>query len=91
MENVNDEEDINRIWENIKENIQTSAEESLVVHDLKQNRPWLDEECLGSLDQRSGLKCSGYRIQAKAIYYVDILNNVRLEVSRNFRNKRRHI
>jgi len=25
LENVNDDEDVNRIWENIKENIQTSA------------------------------------------------------------------
>ena len=34
LENVNDYEDINRTWENIKENIQTSAEESLGVHEL---------------------------------------------------------
>jgi len=51
LENVNDYEDINRIWENIKDNIQTSAEESLGVHELKQNKPWFDEECLGFLDQ----------------------------------------
>ena len=28
LENLNDDEDVNRTWENIKENIQTSAEES---------------------------------------------------------------
>jgi len=37
LENVNDDEDVNRIWENIKENIETSAEESLGLHELKQN------------------------------------------------------
>ena len=37
LEIFSDYEDINRIWENIKENIQTSAEESLGVHELKQN------------------------------------------------------
>jgi len=42
LENMNDYEDINRIWENIKENIQTSAEESLGLHELKQNKPWYD-------------------------------------------------
>ena len=39
FENANDYEDINRTWENIKANIQTSAEESLGEHKLKQNKP----------------------------------------------------
>ena len=29
LENLSDNEDINRAWENIKENIETSAKESL--------------------------------------------------------------
>ena len=29
LENLNDDEDANRTWENIKENIQTSVKESL--------------------------------------------------------------
>ena len=45
-------EDINRAWENIKENIKTSAKESLGLQELKQHKPWFDEECLGVLDQR---------------------------------------
>jgi len=49
LENLNDEEDVNRTWENIKENIQTSANESLGLHELKQNKPWFDEQCLGFL------------------------------------------
>jgi len=56
LENVNYYEDVNRTWENIKENIQTSAEESLGVHELKQNKLWFDEECLGFLDQRKRAK-----------------------------------
>ena len=28
LENLNDDEDVNRTWENIKENIKTSAKES---------------------------------------------------------------
>jgi len=56
LENVNDYEDVNRPWENIKEDIQTSAEESLGLHELKQNKPWFDEECLGFLDQRKRAK-----------------------------------
>jgi hypothetical protein len=64
LENLDD--DVNGTWENIKENIKTSAKESLGLHELKHHKPWFDEECLGFLDQ-SGLKCSGYRIQAKAM------------------------
>jgi hypothetical protein len=47
LENFNDDEDVDRTWENIKENIQTTAKESLGLHELKQNKPWFDEECLG--------------------------------------------
>ena len=47
LENSNDDEDINRGWENNKENIKTSAKERLGLHELKQHKPWFDEECLG--------------------------------------------
>ena len=50
LKNLNDDEDVNRIWENIKKNIKTSAKKSLCLHELKQHRPWFDEECLGFLD-----------------------------------------
>jgi len=32
LENLNDDEDVNRTWENINENIQTSVKESLGLH-----------------------------------------------------------
>jgi len=54
LENLNDDVDVDRTWENIKENIQTSAKESLGLQELKQNKPWFDEECLGFLEQRVG-------------------------------------
>ena len=56
LENLNDDEDVDRTWENIKENIKTSAKESLGLHELKQNKPWFDEECLGFLDHRKRAK-----------------------------------
>ena len=56
LENLNDDKDVNRTWENIRENIQTSAKESLGLHELQQNKPWFDEECLGFLDQRKQAK-----------------------------------
>jgi hypothetical protein len=56
LENLNDNENINRAWENIKEYIKTSAKESLGLHELKQHKQWFDEECLGFLDQRKQAK-----------------------------------
>jgi len=87
LENLNDDEDVDRTWENIKENIQTSMKESLGLHKLKQNKPWFDEECLGFLDQRKQAKM--HWIQDPSQNNVDNLNNVRHEISRHFRNKKK--
>jgi len=87
LESLNDDEDVNWTWENVKENIQSSATESMGLHELKQNKPWFDEECLGFLDQRKRAKMQ--RIQDPSQSKVDILNRVRREVSRHFRNKKK--
>jgi hypothetical protein len=50
------DEDVNRAWENIKENIKTSAKESLGLRELKPHKPWFDEGCVGFLDQRKQAK-----------------------------------
>ena len=39
LENVSEDEDINRALESIKENINTSATESLGMHEMKQYKP----------------------------------------------------
>jgi hypothetical protein len=44
LENFNDSKDINRAWEN-KENIITPAKDSLGLYELKQYKPWFDDEC----------------------------------------------
>jgi len=44
LENLHDSEDRNRAWENIKENIKISAEESLCLCELKQHKPWFDDK-----------------------------------------------
>jgi hypothetical protein len=43
-------------WENIRENIKTSAEESLGFCELKHHKPWFDEESSKLLDQRKQAK-----------------------------------
>jgi len=52
LENFADNEDINRAWDNIKEYIKTSDNESLGLYELKRNKPSFDEEFLLFLDQR---------------------------------------
>jgi len=56
LKNLSDSKGINRAWENIKENIKSSAKESLGLHELKGQKPWFDEECLHFLDQRKRAK-----------------------------------
>ena len=87
MENLKDDEDVNRTWENIKENIKTSAKESLGLHELKQHKPWFDEECIVSLDQRKRAKMQW--VQDPSQSNVDNLYNVRRDVSTHFRNKKK--
>ena len=50
LENLREDEDINRGWEIMKENMETPDTESLVMHEIKQHKPWFDEECLGISD-----------------------------------------
>jgi hypothetical protein len=40
LENLNDSKDIDRAWENIKENIKTSAKEVPGLYKVKQHEPW---------------------------------------------------
>jgi len=86
LENLCDNEDINRAWENIKENIKTSAKESLGLQELKWHKPWFDEECLGFLDQRKQAKTQWIHDPSQS--NIDNLNNVRHDASRHFRNKK---
>ena len=85
MENLNVDEDVNRVWENIKENIKTSASESLGLHEWKQHKPWFDKECVDFSDQRRQAKMQCIQDPSRSI--VDNLNNIRRDVSRHFRNK----
>ena len=77
MENLSEDEDINRAWENIKENIKTSAKESLGQHELKQYKPCFDEECVDFLDQRKQADIQW--VQDPNQSNVDYINNVRRE------------
>ena len=48
--------------------------QSLGLHELKQHKPWFDEECLGFLDQRKWATMQW--VQDPSQSNVDNLNNV---------------
>jgi hypothetical protein len=83
------DEDVNTAWENIKENIKTSAKESLGLRELKRHKPWFDEGCVGFLDQNKQAKMQW--IQDPSRSNADNPKNVRRDASRHLRNKGRHI
>jgi hypothetical protein len=80
---------MNRACESTKENIKTSATRSPGMHEIKQHKPWFNDECLVILDQRKQAKMQW--IQDPSQSNVDNLNDVSRDASRHFRNKKRHI
>jgi len=89
LEIVSGDEDINRAWESFKENIKTSATESLGMHEMKHHKTWFDEECLGILDQRMQAKMQWIKDPSQS--NVDNLNNVRRKLADISGTKRRYI
>ena len=89
MENLNVDEDVNRAWENIKENIKTSAKETLGLQEWKQHKPWFDQECVDFLDQRKQAKIQWIRDPSRS--NVDNLNNIRRDASRHFTKQKEGI
>jgi hypothetical protein len=59
LENLNDSEDLNRAWENIKESNKSSTKERICLYELKKHKPWFGKECSRFLDQRmqAKMKC----------------------------------
>jgi hypothetical protein len=43
LENLDDEVDLNRVWETIWENIQISAKDSLGYYELRKHEQWFNE------------------------------------------------
>jgi len=84
---LSDNKDINGAWKNIKEIIKTSAKESLSLHELKQHKPWFDEECSHFLDQRKQTKMQW--VQDPSQSNVDNLNTVRPKAHKHFSNKKK--
>jgi hypothetical protein len=79
--------DINSAWEIIREYIKTSVKENLGYHRLKHNKPWFDDDCSKLIDQRKQAKLQW--LQNPSQINGDVLQNLRRETSRTFRNKKK--
>jgi hypothetical protein len=86
LEDLDAEVEINIAWETIRENIKTSAKESLGYFELKKHKPWFDERCSKLLDQRKQAKLQWLHNPSEV--NGDNLNNVKREASGYFRLKK---
>jgi hypothetical protein len=81
LENLDDNGDINKAWETIREIIRISAKESIGLCESKSYKPWFDEECLKLVDRRKQAKLQW--LQGPSLVNEGNLHNVRRDASRH--------
>lgn len=74
MENFDYRGDINRDWENFRENVKISAQDCLGQYERKLHKPWFDNECSEFVDRRKQPRLEW--LQTPAQNYADNLNHV---------------
>jgi hypothetical protein len=89
LENLSDDEEINRAWENIINDIKISAKRILSLHELKQHKLRFDEEGFVFLDQRKQAKMQW--VQDPSRNNVDNMNNARGDVTRHCINIKEYL
>jgi hypothetical protein len=89
LNGLDTEVEINSTWETIRVNIKSSAKESLGYYELRKHKPWFDEGSSKLLDQRKQVKLQWLQDPSDPCVNGDNLKNVRREVSKHFRNKKR--
>jgi hypothetical protein len=90
LENLDDDDvDISRAWESIGENMETSTTESLGYYELKQRKPWCNDECSKLLDQGRQAKLQWLQNPSQ----IDGVNlkNVRRRINKTFMKKKKEI
>jgi hypothetical protein len=87
LENFDDDGDINRAWNTIRENIKILAIENIGLCESESYKPWFGEKFLKFVNRRKLPKLKGLHDPSEV--NEDNLNNVRREASRHFRNKKR--
>jgi hypothetical protein len=86
VENIQDNGDINRALDTIRENINISAKEGIGRCESKHLKPWFYEECSKLVDRTKHTRLQW--LQDPSEMNEDNLSNVRWEASRHSRNKK---
>ncbi|KAJ4430619.1 hypothetical protein ANN_19208 [Periplaneta americana] len=83
---VEEELDVNSMWENIRDNIKIAAEQSIGYYETKKKKPWFDEDCCMVVERRkqAKLKFLQYPVEANRDNYF----NKRWEANCTLRNKK---
>jgi hypothetical protein len=87
LDNLEDNGDINRARDAIRENIKISVKDCIGHCEAKRHIPWFDEECSELVNRRKQAKLQW--LQDSSLVNEDNMSNVRREASRYFRNKER--
>jgi hypothetical protein len=87
LENLEDSGDINGAWDNIRENINISAQESLGYCESKNCKPRFGEECSKLADRRKQAKLQW--VQDPIEVNENYLSNARQEDSKHIRKEKR--
>jgi hypothetical protein len=87
--NLEDNGDINRIWDAIRENVKLSAKECISHCEAKRHKPWFDEEYSKLVDRRKQAKLQWS--QDPCVVNEGNLSNVRQEASKTFQEQEKGI
>jgi hypothetical protein len=86
LANFDDNVDMKRAWIHVRENIKTSAKESLGHYQLQQHKPWFDDESSKLMDRRKQAKLQW--LQNPSQEKGNNMDNIRREASRTFWTKK---
>ncbi|KAJ4432363.1 hypothetical protein ANN_20982 [Periplaneta americana] len=84
---VEEELDVNSMWENIRDNIKIAAEQGIGYYETKKKKPWFDEDCCMVVERRKQAKLKFLQDPVEA--NRDNYFNKRREANRTLRNKKR--
>jgi hypothetical protein len=79
LKNLDNDVDINRAWQTVRDNIKISVKYRVGYYKLKKNKPWFDEGCSKLLDPRKQVKLQW--LQDPSEIYGNYLNNIRREAA----------
>jgi hypothetical protein len=51
-DDINNETDVNKMWETISDTVKSTAKERVGVRKRQRNKPWFDDECLKLHEER---------------------------------------